>query len=49
VWIDEIPDSDNDVTEVKKITLVYTYSYLDGSVERIVRDREVFLRTRFDQ
>lgn len=49
VWIDEIPDADSDVSEVKKITIVYTYSYLDGSVERVVRDREVFLRTRFDQ
>jgi len=49
VWIDEIPDSDRDVSEVKKITIVYTYSYLDGSVERVVRDREVFLRTRYDQ
>jgi len=49
VWIDEIPSVDNDVTEVKKITVVYTYSYLDGRVERVVRDREVFLRTRFDQ
>lgn len=49
VWIDEIPDTDSDVSEVKKVTIVYTYSYLDGSVERIVRDREVFLRTRFDQ
>jgi hypothetical protein len=49
VWIDEIPDADNDVTEVKKVSIVYTYSYLDGSVERVVRDREVFLRTRYDQ
>ena len=49
VWIDEIPDADSDVSEVKKVTIVYTYSYLDGSVERVVRDREVFLRTRFDQ
>jgi hypothetical protein len=49
VWIDEIPSVDDDVTEVKKITVVYTYSYLDGRVERVVRDREVFLRTRFDQ
>lgn len=47
VWIDEIPDGD--ATEVKKITIVYTYSYLDGSVERVVRDREVIIRTRFDQ
>lgn len=49
VWIDEIPNDDDDVSEVKKITVVYTYSYLDGSVTRIVRDREVFLRTRYEQ
>lgn len=49
VWIDEIPSSSDDVSEVKKVTVVYTYSYLDGSVERVVRDREVFLRTRYDQ
>ena len=48
VWIDEIPSSPN-VTEVKKITVVYTYSYVDGAATRTVRDREVFLRTRFDQ
>lgn len=47
VWIDEIPAGD--ASEVKKITLVYTYSYLDGRAERTVRDREVILRTRFDQ
>jgi len=47
VWIDEIPDGD--ASEVKKVTVIYTYSYLDGSVERIVRDREVIIRTRFDQ
>jgi type II secretory pathway pseudopilin PulG len=46
MWIDEI--GSGDAQEVKKVTLVYTYSYLDGKVERIVRDREVFLRTRFD-
>lgn len=49
MWIDEIPDTATDVSEVKKITLVYTYSYLDGRSTRIVRSREVFLRTRFDQ
>ena len=48
VWIDELEPT-GDVSEVKKITVVYTYSYMDGSRERIVRDREVFLRTRFDQ
>jgi hypothetical protein len=47
VWIDEIPDGD--ASEVKKVTIVYTYSYLDGRVERTVRDREVIIRTRFDQ
>ncbi len=49
VWIDEIPNTGRDVSEVKKITVVYTYSFLDGSSTRIVRDREVFLRTRYDQ
>lgn len=47
IWIDEIPDAY--VSEVKKITLVYSYSYVDGSVTRFVRDREVFLRSRFDK
>lgn len=49
VWIDEIPDVANDVSEVKKVTVVYTYSYRDGNSTRTVREREVFLRTRFDQ
>lgn len=48
LWIDELAPT-GDLTDVKKITLVYTYSYMDGSKERIIRDREVFLRTRFDQ
>lgn len=49
VWVDEIPDADRDVAQVKKVTVVYTYSYLDGGQTRTVRDREVFLRTRYDQ
>lgn len=49
VWIDEIPDTAHDVSEVKKVTVVYTYSFLDGSSTRTIRDREVFLRTRYDQ
>lgn len=49
VWIDEIPSSSDNVSEVKKVTVVYTYSYVDGSVTRTIRDRETFLRTRFDQ
>ncbi len=47
VWIDEVPDTY--VSEVKKVTLIYSYSYVDGSVTRYVRDREVFLRSRFDK
>jgi prepilin-type N-terminal cleavage/methylation domain-containing protein len=49
VWIDEIPDAANDVSEVKQVTVVYTYSFIDGRTTRTIRDREVFLRTRFDQ
>jgi hypothetical protein len=49
MWIDEIPNRTNDVSEVKKITLVYTYSYNDGSALHTVRDGEVFVRTRYDQ
>lgn len=49
VWIDEIPSTADDVSEVKKVTVVYTYSFMDGNRERTVRDREVILRTRYDQ
>ena len=49
LWIDEIPDRANDVSEVKKITLVYTYRYNDGMGSHTVRDGEVFVRTRYDQ
>lgn len=49
LWIDEIPDTSRDVAQVKKITVVYTYSYLDGGKTRVIRDREVFIRTRYDQ
>lgn len=49
VWIDEMPDTSSDVSEIKRVTLVYTYSYQDGAVTRTVRDREVFLRSRYDQ
>lgn len=49
LWIDEIPDLSRDVAHVKKFTLIYTYSYQDGSMTRTIRDREVFLRTRYDQ
>jgi len=49
LWIDEIPDTSHDVANVKKFTLVYTYSFQDGSATRTIRDREVFIRTRYDQ
>jgi len=49
IWIDEIPDTTKDVSEVKKVTGVYTYSFQTGSNTRTVRNREVFLRTRYDQ
>ncbi len=49
IWVDEIPDTTKDVSEVKKITIVYTYSFQTGSNTRTVRNREVFLRTRYDQ
>jgi prepilin-type N-terminal cleavage/methylation domain-containing protein len=49
IWIDEIPSSADDVSECKKVTVVYTYSYQDGGTTRTIRNREVFLRTRFDR
>lgn len=49
IWVDELPDAAKDVSEVKKITVVYTYSFQTGSNTRTVRNREVFLRTRYDQ
>ncbi len=48
IWIDEIPDTSRDVTEVKKVTVVYRYYFNDGRISRPVIDREVFLRTRYD-
>jgi hypothetical protein len=49
IWIDELENPSRDVSEVKKVTVVYTYSYLDGNATRTVREREIFLRTRYDQ
>jgi hypothetical protein len=49
IWIDEIPSVTNDVTDVKRVTLIYTYSFQTGGNTRTVRNREVFLRTRYDQ
>lgn len=49
IWIDEMPDVTHDVTDVKRVTLVYSYTYNDGNRVRTAIDREVFVRTRFDQ
>ncbi len=49
VWIDEIPDTAKDVSDVKRITVVYTYQFRDANGTKTVRDMEVFLRTRYDQ
>ncbi len=48
LWVDEIPDTTRDVTDVKKITLIYRYYFNDGGTTKAVIDREVFLRTRYD-
>jgi competence protein ComGC len=49
IWIDEIPDTTTDVSEVKRITIVYTYTFQDGASTRTIRNREVTIRTRYDQ
>jgi len=48
IWVDEIPDSIKGTSDVKRVTVVYTYTYNDGSSQRTVRDMEVFLRTKYD-
>lgn len=47
VWVDEIPDPTKDVLDVKKITLIYTYTFNDAGRQRLIRDREVIIRTKF--
>ena len=47
IWIDEMPDTTKEVTDVKRITVVYTYDFITGSSVRTIRNREVFLRTRY--
>lgn len=49
VWASEASTPVPDTADVKKITVIYTYAYQDGNVTRTVRDREVFIRTRYDQ
>jgi len=49
LWAAETTKPEPDTSDVKKITIVYTYSYQDGRITRTVRDREVLLRSRFDQ
>lgn len=48
LWIDEL-DPVGEAQEVKKVTLIYTYHYMDGNRRRTVRDGEVFLRTQYDK
>ena len=58
VWIDDISNKGvwsaedtapiPDCSDVKKITIIYTYQYQDGGKTRTIRDREVILRTPFD-
>jgi len=59
IWVDGISNKGHwaaegtqpapDTSDVKKVTVVYTYTFMDGNAPRTVRDREVFLRTRYDQ
>ena len=48
IWIDEIPDRNKGVSDVKRVTVVYTYTFNDGSATKTIRDMEVFLRTNYD-
>jgi hypothetical protein len=48
LWIDDIPNVAQDVADAKQCTMVYTYSFQDGDRTRTIRDREVFLRTEYD-
>jgi len=48
IWVDEIPDLAKDVSDIKRVTVVYTYIFNDGSSTKTVRDMEVFLRTNYD-
>ncbi len=59
IWVDEIASSGTwavegatlpsvDAAQVKRVTIVYTYQYRDGNSTRTIRDREVFVRTRYD-
>ena len=48
IWVEELPpDPNRDVVDVKQITLIHTYKFNDGRGERLVRDRDVIIRTRF--
>jgi hypothetical protein len=49
LWIDEMADLSRDAADVKRVTLVYSYTFIDGQRTRTAIDREVFIRTRFDQ
>jgi len=49
VWSAEATQPEPDGTNVKRITIIYTYQYQDGGKTRTIRDREVILRTPYDQ
>lgn len=49
VWVDGMSDLDHDVADAKKVTVVYTYSYIDGRATRTVRNSEVFVRCLFEE
>ncbi len=49
LWVDEMPDTSKDVVQVKRVTLIYSYTINDGYRTRTIRDREIFIRTRYDQ
>ena len=48
IWIDEIPDTSRDVSDVKRVTIIYTYKYYNGRTIRTIRDREVVIRTLYN-
>jgi type II secretory pathway pseudopilin PulG len=49
IWIDNLSDTSNDALEVKRVTIIYTYSVNMGGTVKTFRKREVLIRTRFDK
>jgi Tfp pilus assembly protein PilV len=48
-WVDNLSDSTRDALEVKRVTIVYSYSVNLGSQTKTFRKREVLIRTRYDK